>query len=585
MNDRKTYQWVEKTEAAPCPEWVAQLGDEDVTPEGRIAKVVKEILPFGKERKGNWRVRCPFPPHNDNIPSCDVRLGDGVYHCFGCGQKGRIEDLYAHIKNVTKDEARRIIYPPPAWVGKMNEIHAVITDFAGKCVILNESRDPLSGWKKVTFSSLADLRGRYRSRSVLVGKNYMSVADAWFRHRDRREFQGIVFAPGKSTPGYYNLFQGFPVSPRPGDCGLFKQFIRDIICSGNEEYYEYLIHWFAFAVQRPSERPEVALVFKGVEGVGKGTLVSNFGKLFGPHFKQVWNTRQVVGNFNAHLADAIVLFADEALWPGNREGIGALKALITEKTIPLEYKGKDLVHVDNHVHLIIATNEDWAVPAGPQARRFFVLEVSDAQMQKGQYFGPIENEMKNGGLEAFFDMLLKVDLTGVDLRKIPLTGSLIEAKLRTMEGTPEGFWYSVLVRRTLLASQSNWNQVVERVLLHDEYDRYAKQAGMKRRSTETQLGMALKKVCPHRRPCMIGSTRGWNFGDLKRCQDAFCRYMKWTNHTWDTEDECILRPESVSQIKDQGQDERPVPTGTSATEPTSRVASIEEYENFDRFHE
>ena len=539
----KHYRWINDVEVAPCPDWLIQLGKEDMTQEGRIAKIVKEILPLGKERKGNWRVRCPFLTHTDTTPSFDVRLSDGVFNCFGCPQSGRIEELYAHIKHVTVEEARRIIFPPPEYVNDLNKIHAVITDFAGKCVIMNESRDPVSGWLKITFSALADLKGRYRSRKKeLVGKTYTPLADAWFGHRDRREFCEIIFLPGRPTPpGYYNLWQGFSVTPRPGDCHLYLRLIHDVICSRSTELYEYVLSWMALAVQRPWQRPEAALVLRGNEGVGKGTFCSHFGKLFGPHYKHLNSTRQLVGNFNAHLANAVVVFADEALWAGDKPNQGVLKALITEKTMPLEYKGKDIVLVENHIHLVISTNNDWAVPAGPRARRFCVMDVSEEHIQDHDYFGLIEYEMENGGREAFFHELLNRNIEHFNPRKIPVTEALNEMKKRTIAGTPAEFWNSLLERGTLDPYDSEWNPQVTKERLHEDYCAFFRSVPHK--STQTQLGMALKKLCPHVKDCRIpmsigkGTRMGWDFGDLKKCRDAFCRFFNYRNDIWDIAEE------------------------------------------------
>lgn len=538
----KPYRWELDVEPAPCPEWLETRAREGNTPEHRIATIIKELLPLGKQRGAEWRVRCPFPSHEDKNPSFDVNLREGVYCCRSCKQKGTIVDLYAHMKQITKEEARRIIYPPPVEIDELNKIHAVITDFAGKCVIMNESRDPISGWEQVTFSSLHDLNGRYRARrKVLVGSKYMPLAEAWFSHRDRREYRGIVFAPCKSTPGYYNLWRDFPLTPRPGDCHLYLQHLHDNICGKDTALYHYVLNWMALTVQRPWERPGVALVLRGGEGVGKGMFCSEFGKLFGPHFKHVWSTRQLVGNFNAHLANALVVFADEALWAGDKASEGVLKALITERTIPLEYKGKDLVHVNNHVHLIISTNNEWAVPAGPRARRFCMIDVLDDHQQDTEYFGAIQKEMDNGGREALFHLLRNVNLEGVNLRKIPITEALTEMKKLTMAGTPAEFVYSILERRTLDPSHSEWESRVTKASLHYQYAEWGKH--VRHKSTETQLGMALKKLLPHLKPCWIASSmggrpqKGWDFGSLQQCRDAFCRHFSWAHHDWDGADE------------------------------------------------
>jgi hypothetical protein len=50
------------------------------------------------------------------------------------------------------------------------------------------------------------------------------------------------------------------------------------------------------------------------------------GNLLGPHYAPLAS----LGRFNSHLKNAILIFADEAIWGGNKREVGALKALITE---------------------------------------------------------------------------------------------------------------------------------------------------------------------------------------------------------------------------------------------------------------
>src|SRR4030095_9825416 len=108
------------------------------------------------------------------------------------------------------------------------------------------------------------------------------------------------------------------------------------------------------------ERPaEVALVLRGGRGTGKGVFARAVGHLFGPHFVHVSSARQLLGNFNAHLQDAIVVFADEVFLAGDRHVEVVLKTLITEPTIQIERKYRALVTAKNLIHLIIASNEDW----------------------------------------------------------------------------------------------------------------------------------------------------------------------------------------------------------------------------------
>ena len=66
----------------------------------------------------------------------------------------------------------------------------------------------------------------------------------------------------------------------------------------------------------------------------------------------------------------------------------------------------DAVETPNHTHLWISSNEDWVVPAGPTARRFFCLNVPDTRRNDTAYFGAIEEQMVNGGYEALMHTLM-----------------------------------------------------------------------------------------------------------------------------------------------------------------------------------
>jgi hypothetical protein len=115
--------------------------------------------------------------------------------------------------------------------------------------------------------------------------------------------------------------------------------LAENICSGNEDHAEYLLNWMAYAAQYPDRAGEVAVVLRGKEGVGKGVFAKQFGRLFGSHFRHVVQAKHLTGNFNSHLQQCSVLYADESFFAGDRAHESVLKALITEETIMIEPKG------------------------------------------------------------------------------------------------------------------------------------------------------------------------------------------------------------------------------------------------------
>jgi hypothetical protein len=379
-------------------------------------------------------------------------------------------------------------------IKKLNERHAVVM-VGGKCVIANELPSASGPYKEITFSSPADIRAWYANELIGQGKNRTSAGKVWLSHADRRQYQGIVFAPGKDTPGFLNLYQGFAVEPSRGDYSRIIDHIRNNICKADEEISDYLLAWMADCVQNTGRRPGVAVVLRGRQGTGKSILCEQFGKLFGPHFIHISHSGHLTGNFNAHLKDKIVVYADEAFWAGDKKAEGVLKAMITEDTQQIEMKGKDVFTVQNHIRLLISSNHRWVVPAGNEERRFFVIDVGDARMQDKTYFGALVDQMNNGGREAFLQYLLDYDLNGIDLRTPPNTNALSEQKVYS--ASPIQSW---LLERLSDGSPTSegreWPATIPISELYDDYLHYCQDIGVNRRNNTSIFGRELKQLLP-----------------------------------------------------------------------------------------
>src|SRR5258705_787666 len=98
-----------------------------------------------------------------------------------------------------------------------------------------------------------------------------------------------------------NLWRGFGVKAIKGDCPKFLDFMRDIICSGNEEHFDYLVKREATILQKRI-RTEVALGLQTKEeGCGKGFYERTMGRLLGNHAMQLGNADHITGKFNPQL--------------------------------------------------------------------------------------------------------------------------------------------------------------------------------------------------------------------------------------------------------------------------------------------
>ncbi len=372
-------------------------------------------------------------------------------------------------------------------IAEMNARYMVVNE-AGKAIVYEPTYDVGHNRRYHERITFEDLRKLHLNRRIRIphgnGNTALKpVADVWLNHPDRRQFiGGVIFDPsGRHVrPDMLNLWQGFAVEPRPGSWARLQEHILKIVCAGDTNLCDWLMGWMARLVQYPSEQGEVAVVMRGIEGCGKGTLAKALLHILGQHGMAISNAKHLTGNFNGHLRDTVLLFADEAFFAGDRAHVGVLKALITEPTLTIEAKYANAVQMPNFVHLMMASNEEWVIPAGPEARRFLVLDVLPARAEDTAYFAAIWGEMKNGGYEAMLHDLLAYDLTFFNHRNAPKTAGLQEQKKLSL-GTSEGWWMDVLHRGYVYKSKlglddhfGQWHETVTTEMLFGSYAEYAK---------------------------------------------------------------------------------------------------------------
>ena len=351
-------------------------------------------------------------------------------------------------------------------VTTFNDKYYVVSNFGGKCVVCEEDNS-----LNLKHQSFADFTNRYlhwtaRTGVKEVGRGankttvpvYENAATYWLKHPSRRQYDRITFAPGEDLgPKVRNLWRGFTFKPVKGDCSLYLNHLRDNICKGDDEKYQWLINWMAWKIQHPGIKCYISIVLRGAEGVGKNICYDGFGDLFGPHSITVTNKEHVAGHFNAHLRACCVLCANEAFFAGDRQHEATLKSLISDDFFMIEAKGYDPIPERNRLGLFIISNENWVVPASSGARRFTVFDCGDEHAQDTKYFKALVNQLNNGGREALLYYLMnEVDVSKFDERKPLITEALSEQQAQSTRGV-ENLWFECLVRGELPFSDYSRN--------------------------------------------------------------------------------------------------------------------------------
>ena len=239
------------------------------------------------------------------------------------------------------------------------------------------------GEHSLTRTTASELKSHVAANlpPILVGERYVPAAEYWLKSKYRREGEVVMQHPGTEKEGDYNRYTGFAIKPvkcESSDIQLFLDHTLNVICCGNQSHYDFLLDLIAKKLQNPLDLIGIALVLKGKEGTGKTSFCDIFRLIIGKeHAARVSSRESLLGSFSGRMANKILVVGEEAVFSANKGEAERLKALITES--PIDWNDKFVKHWDqkNCLMLMFTTNEDWAIPAGMDSRRFYVLKVSD----------------------------------------------------------------------------------------------------------------------------------------------------------------------------------------------------------------
>lgn len=277
-----------------------------------------------------------------------------------------------------------------------------------------------------TARSEGDTKSIYANKSVWIpvpgkkegtkSKVNIKLIDLWLQSDARLEYDNLVFNPRPyddaraAAPNEMNLFTGLAFVPtttfdantikemRDGPLKPFCDHMLDILCDGDEECYNYVMQWFAATIVTPWRKLRTCVIFRGEEGLGKGTIMAILERCLGEKYvSKPSDLDAVLSGFNADAVEGkLFIFLDEAVYGGCKKSTGKLKKLITEDYFNSEQKFKVRRTVENCASICMASNEDHVVQAGRNSRRWLALDCSNkfagsATTESSEYFRRVRN--------------------------------------------------------------------------------------------------------------------------------------------------------------------------------------------------
>jgi len=310
-------------------------------------------------------------------------------------------DSDGHIHRIkNSDIVRNFIDWKPAGTKKFN-IH--LDTNKPKTFIENYIRDPY----KKTYNKL----GYYIDREKAPKNNFNT-------------FRGFDFE------GYYSQNEK-PIFSEEDFKGLetIKEFYHYILNDNSEkveEYYNYLIQYFAHIIFNPSEKTKVHICLKSQEGNGKNLTFEYIGKelLGSKYYLETSNPRKdIFGDFNSIREKKKLIVFNEADPAETKYFYEQLKDTTTNNELLIKRKYYDDEIIQTHEEITSTTNNEVPIKLSESNRRFVMFECLQ-EKREYEYYGKLyfdkDSYMKNENIKILFlDYLKSVYNPNFNFSKFP----------------------------------------------------------------------------------------------------------------------------------------------------------------------
>ena len=330
------------------------------------------------------------------------------------------------------------------------QVRFAILDLAGSIRLIDryQIQGHFAGKRQTELSMYTKVDAELKMKRHLEAMSVPSkpkevIADFWISP-NTKEYDAIAFSPDLHPASTLNFWVGPTPFAKPGIWVKLRNYLRDVICNGDQKVYEYLVCYMAHMVQKPTEKPGTMVVLLGGQGTGKGIFFSLLRALWTHTTMQVSDVDQVIGRFNAQIERNYIICMDEALFAGDKKALDRLKSAVTEPVIQIEQKHQPSRSITSVHRFFAASNHEQFAHVEKDDRRFVFLRVSSKYKQDTAYFGPIvfaiEDPITMGALLYY---LQRKDISAFNVRLRPTTAESFSQKLKSLEGF-ERFWFEVL---------------------------------------------------------------------------------------------------------------------------------------------
>jgi len=232
----------------------------------------------------------------------------------------------------------------------------------------------------------------------------ISASLAWLRSPNRREYNSIGYWPsnhGRPATSC-NLWQGWGIGAKPGYWSIIDDHILHL-AGGDRDKANFVLDWCAHMVQRPWEKPGIALVFRGRNGTSENLLAGVLAAVIGqPNALVAAAGRKMFEKFNWNSAGKLLIVAETL--PADNQELSRLKRFVTDDEILVGQKSGHPVRTKSVHRVIINSDHRQIIDASNYERQFVLCYVSQKRAGDDAQFNPLRKAIdgENDALLAAF---------------------------------------------------------------------------------------------------------------------------------------------------------------------------------------
>jgi len=427
--DQGEYSWSTTTKVKPLPQWIADKAGE--RKEERVQRSDIEVAELDTEAAVSWAVRWL---EVDSKPAIAGEGGNNLTFRVACElrEKGVSQDkiaellkeyysprcdppwtdeecdtfaknawAYAGVVAPGGDSAEAHFGGPSGWgrAGEPPSIEEFASRGARPLAVLSDAAKNV-GQTRPSGSSLEDVSFRdnwvwiaqqqifmRRSDKFIVNEKSFDSLFGYLGEKGKiagqilssngmlPKFETLAFLPGKPefAGPLYNTWVKPAIEPKAGDTGPFEEHMLRLL--PDDEERAAALDWMAWVLQNEGLKPNFMFLMQGEQGCGKSWLGVLMSKLVDERNTTFLRTEDVGNRFNSWVLKTRLAVVEELMGDDKRTLANRMKALITQDTITVELKGKDLLTAANKAAFMAFTNHLDALRLENSDRRYMVFRT------------------------------------------------------------------------------------------------------------------------------------------------------------------------------------------------------------------